>query len=233
MFFTVEQGNCPLIITVPHDGHARFSDIPARREVARWERETGFDGRDYGTLQIARECNYALALHDRTATLLIETLHRAHVDVNRDPACDPYIQMFENEYHAFHAALQMHVAQTIERYGRCLLVDLHGYEFSPGPERYDMVVGSDSHGTCPYGSDRRIVAYLKQYRVVFSPDRARNVDSRYRGGWIVRSVAQQWSSQCVDAVQIEINAHLRRPTPREEVAYDLAQALLLTLQAFG
>ena len=233
MFFTIEQGNCPLIITVPHDGEIKIAGAATRAETQRWERETGFDGRDYGTLEIARACNRTLARHDCTATLLIETLHRAHVDVNRHPICDPYVQMFGDEYRSFHATLQMHIAQTVAQHGTCLLVDLHGYEFSPGPDSYDMVFGSDSHRTCPHGSDRRIAEFLKEYQVVFSPDRVRNVDSRYRGGWIVRSVARQWSSQRVDAVQIEINTHLRQSAQREEVAYDLAQALHFTLQVLG
>jgi N-formylglutamate amidohydrolase len=195
-----------------------------------WKETTGIEWRDTGTRDIALATEKRLAESGIFPTILWFAVHRSHVDVNRSPEREPYHRGFGESYGAFHAALDGAIERALERFGSCLLVDLHGYGRPPGPETYDVVLGSDEHATSPRQCDRAIAASLSQaYRTVFSPDPARQVSRIYRGGWIVRRTSAAYKERGLDAVQIEFNEHLRRADEIPTVATHLARALATAL----
>jgi hypothetical protein len=90
---------------------------------------------------------------------------------------------------------------------RYLHIDLHAYVNSPGPEDYDMVIGSKQHKTCPRGSDKKIAEMLgREYRAVFSPDPLQRIDSRFSGGWISCRTGKTYGFRGLDSFQLELNA---------------------------
>lgn len=234
MYIQKELGTGPFIITVPHDGHLRMADTPVRTEVARWERLFGRDPRDVGTLAIAQECGRVFVRDFAvTPTVISVRLHRAYLDVNRAPGKQPAVAGFQGVYEAFHFTLQQAIRENIARFGCCHLLDLHGYWHSPGPQRYDVVIGTDSHRTCSDGSDLHLAAHLRSrmssqhgrpYTVVFSPDPVGDISGRYRGGWIVRNAAAQFGLHGCNAIQLELNEHMRVRAICPSLATDLAHA---------
>lgn len=219
-------GYGPVVVTVPHDGDVRPT-CRQRSEVARWTR----DLRDEYTMQIGFRLADEIADRGQHPTLIAFLAHRAFVDVNRAPADEPFADVRLNpSYEHFHATVDAAVTQALRTHGRCLVIDLHGFRWSPGPETYDVVLGTDSHRTAPMGTDRALHDALaaRDWRTVFSPDEARNVDRRYRGGWNVRRIPERFPEERVDAIQVEIHEdirHDRRPNARNRFAVDLAHGI--------
>lgn len=225
MHVHLESGQYPIILSVPHDGGIRIVGAATRIETQR-RAERGLGTRDLGTLALARACRRQLSERGVNPSLLWFDLHRSHVDVNRSPDNEPFAEGFQGEYEEFHRALAREIERNLAHASRCLLVDFHGYVRSPGPEQYDIVVGSNCGTTSPRAFDRKIVDDLgTHYRTVFSPDATQNVSAIYRGGWIVRSAADQWSSKGLDAVQLEFNHHMRQSAITESLALRLAEAV--------
>ncbi|MBI1907823.1 N-formylglutamate amidohydrolase [Candidatus Uhrbacteria bacterium] len=166
--------------------------------------------------------------------VITQCLHRRFLDVNRPEGHDPYQDArLAKHYRIFHDAVDDAVRTAYQRHGRALLIDLHGFATSPGPERYDLVLGSDSGATCPLASDRVLQAMLdaRGWNVAFSPDPARGVSARYRGGWTVRRTARDFRLEQVEACQIEIARHLRTgedflTADAERLVVDLADTLM-------
>ncbi|TAK04129.1 hypothetical protein EPO34_03205 [Patescibacteria group bacterium] len=231
MYIDVSFGDGPVVISVPHDGATRVVGALQRAETLRWERECGPDARDVGTWEVADACVKELSELGISASRIASALHRSHMDANRAPGQEPFVDGFEATYHLFHHHLHEAIRRSVAVNGRCLVVDLHSFIASPGPETYDFVLGSDGHRTCPGKSDLFVARVLKErYRVVFSPDSRLGVTGIYRGGWIVRSIAKEWNGQRVDALQIEINRLLYPDVSSSEIASFLARAIHCSLQ---
>lgn len=237
MFVHTEVGNCGLVITVPHDGDIRISEAPTRCETQRWAQEGGPDPRDEGTMAFALCCRDALMALGFQPTLVWFTIHRSHVDVNRSPRYEPYATGFHEPYEQFHQALDGEIASVVARFKRSLLLDVHGYITSPGPEEYDIVLGTNQHQTCPRGTDVTFATALhacenaalgRSYRVVFSPDHEKHVTSRYRGGWIVRRTSNRWGAFGLESIQIELSKEVRLT----HASYEAAQHIASVMRSF-
>lgn len=223
------HGNGPVVITVPHDGDFTEDYLP-RKQVATWTA----DWRDFGTTPIG----YALAalLHDAglAPSMVVQRLDRKYLDVNRPHGEDPYQDArLAKQFERFHVQVDDAVRQAYVRHGRCFVLDLHGFVEMPGPDVYDLVLGSDSGRTCPLGSDLVMRDMLEAcgYHAVFSPDAQRNIGRRYRGGWTVRRVARDFAAERVEACQLEIAAHLRDREFLNEAGVHLVMNLAVTLTA--
>ncbi len=228
MFVHVVPGDSPIVMTVPHDGWIRFADLPAREQVRRWDSLGGSDPRDERTLPIARGCRAVLRRFGVKPTIIWVSAHRAHVDVNRGPKQQPFMPGFHGTYVAFHRELDAALRRATNRYGRAIHVDLHGFETPPGREGCDVVFGTRSGSTSPDGSDLTVTASLASagYDTVFSPDTALGVTRRYRGGWTVVRIADDWHNEPVDSMQIELHARLRLAPRPSHISRDIASALV-------
>lgn len=220
MYTHLEAGNSPVILCIPHDGSKRVVGAATRKEGKR----------DLGTLALAMECRRQLRQLGIDPSLQWFGLHRSHVDVNRPPDGNAFAEGFSTAYEEFHLVMAAELQRVVTSQAGCLFIDFHGYVNSPGPDEYDIVIGSDEHRTARHDADQRLAAHLsRHYRTVFSPDPSRNVTGIYRGGWIVRSVAAGWGHEGVDAVQLEFNRHLRQPEVTAVLAMRLAFAIKQTL----
>jgi len=234
MHTQTSHGDSPIVLSVPHDGQIVFPEAPIREEAKRWIARNWGEMRDEETLILARHLEHQLEIRGLHATSVSFGLHRSHVDVNREPSDQPFAEGFAEEYETFHRALDLAIELSLTEFGECLLIDVHGFATSPGPEKYDVVLGTDSHKTCRGGLDKRIATHLgnvqsealgRPYKVVFSPDETQNISARYRGGWDVRRVAEKYSQRKVEAIQMEFNRHIRQEPLMAEVASHLAPIL--------
>ncbi len=234
MYARITQGTSPFVITVPHDGTIRIKGAPIRRQVEHWIAQYGSDQRDSGTSEWAESCATRLRELGCAPTLIIFDLHRGHVDVNRDPDKEPYaISELEGCYREFHVLLHRIIEEKLQKFGRCLLLDVHSFLKSPGQE-LDFVLGTDEDRTCPRPLSGEIQKLLRcsqhgRYTTEFSPDAERGITKRYKGGYVVRHAADRFSAQiqegCFGAIQLEI---CRRPlflaTP-QRIGFQIANAL--------
>lgn len=218
------RGNSKFVFTVAHDGVRKIRSAQTRSETLRWEEEGGEDPRDAGTLELAFRCRELMSRHGgMIPTILWVDLHRSHVDMNRAPSAEPFANGFGGLYRSFHDVLDEAVIATCENFGSCVLADFHGFVHQPGSGTHDIVVGSDEHKTCPSGFDRSFVQSLRDaYDVVFSPDEARQISSRYRGGWIVRRVATRFGKRGLESIQLEFSRRMRSASSINKIAASLA-----------
>jgi len=122
-------------------------------------------------------------------------------------------------YRPYHACLEKLVDDTVQRFGRCLLVDCHSMPSIGGPtekdsgaSRVDVVLGDCYGSSCAISVTETAERALRDlgYRVV------RN--SPYAGGFTTRHYGTPWNGR--HALQIEINRRLymdeRNHTKRPE-----------------
>jgi len=211
------EGWSPLVLSVPHDG-ATILPGAARRAPTK--------PRDLGTLVLALSLRTELNSLGVGAALIWLDLHRSQVDPNeenQERACVPGL---EHEFDAYHEELDRLLENALGHFGSCLLLDLHRCSFPGGP---DIILGSDQHRASPRSLDHILEQTLRpKNSVAFSPDPARGIDRRYRGGWIVRRAAKRFGAQGLDAVQLEFNEpfwHSSHP----HAAHDLALAIARTM----
>lgn len=212
------QSQSPVVLSVPHDGMMIIPGAGKRLHAK---------PRDLGTLPFALTLQMELHSLGVEPTLVWFALHRSQVDPNREDPAQACVPWLENEFNAFHETLDHTLEPKLERFGQCLLLDFHRCSFLEGP---DIILGSDHHRTSQQSLDRVLARHLRPtYSVAFSPDPTLGIDSRYRGGWIIRRAAKRFGNLGLDAVQIELNQPLWDPHRLSHLSHDLAHAIAQTV----
>ena len=118
-------GNLPVIISAPHGGRLKASEIP--------DRAAGTFAFDRNTQEAARAI--AAEFHRRTGGwphVVICRLHRTKLDCNRDvpeaAAGNPHAEQAWREYQGYIERARQTVAR---QHGRGLFIDLHGHGHKP------------------------------------------------------------------------------------------------------
>lgn len=116
-------GSLPLIITAPHGGYLSPDSLPTRACQGASTVQDGF------TLELAQAIDSMYALnHACRPHIIISHLHRRKLDPNRDSSeasCDDARSMAV--WRAFHGFVQAARDTVQQKYGKGLLLDLHGH----------------------------------------------------------------------------------------------------------
>src|SRR5688572_1442106 len=130
------QGHLPIIISIPHGGHLFPEDIPDRKQSF----PSVVKSNDINTQEIGRKLSDFITetFKGRKPYMIVNHLGRSKIDVNRPlregaegtPGSNlpSETQLAWNDYHTF---LNNAVEEVEERFGRGLLIDIHG-KFSLG-----------------------------------------------------------------------------------------------------
>jgi N-formylglutamate amidohydrolase len=125
------QGHLPIIISIPHGGHLFPEDIPDRKQTF----PSVVKSNDINTQEIGRELADLITetFKGRKPYMVINHLGRSKLDVNRPlkegaegiPGSNlpSETQIAWSDYHTF---LNNAVEEIEERFGRGLLIDIHG-----------------------------------------------------------------------------------------------------------
>lgn len=225
----------PILISIPHYGTQSLPDMTSQDYTEPW-----FETFAYGFADTFAGDLYA-DLHEQGATILATPLSRIFVDVNRrrndfehvdglvrsrrgvvrthtmrdvpiftralSPAeLEARLQAFYDPYYATLEQLLKHIHAA---HGYALLLDSH----TGSPRRmldYQVILGT-SHGTTSHTALTEVIATIF---TAHGFEVHHNI-SGYAGGNIVRTYGQP-QTQCVHAIQIEINAALLMTTTRQE-----------------
>ena len=126
------EGNCPVILTVPHGGTIVESFLTLRNTSNCPDPDFATD-LDYNTRELADEIDKAFYQQTgRHPYMIISLIKRNHVDFNRKrsyaiPAGDENIGKIYDAYHAYVTEARNAVSQ---QYGHGLLLDIHGQSHS-------------------------------------------------------------------------------------------------------
>lgn len=126
------QGNCPIILTVPHGGTVVESFLTLRNTSNCPDPDFATD-LDYNTRELADEIDKAYFQQTgKHPYMVIALIKRNHVDFNRRrnyaiPAGDENVGKIYDAYHDYIARAKAEISQ---QYGHGLLLDIHGQSHS-------------------------------------------------------------------------------------------------------
>lgn len=233
---TVATGELPIVLSAPHGGRRAIPNVPERQggdDVRRF-----VDRADDGTDRLADAL--AEAIEERVGKrpyVVVARFHRKYVDANR-PARDAYeTPAAKPVYDAYHRALDRARADVIERWGRGVLIDLHGQAAEPRAIFRGTQNGETTkHLVNRFGRESLIgrssvLGQLARQGVavipaVGTPDREHPA---YDGGHIVQTYGSS-NSGTLDAIQLELGRELRVP---QRARVETADKLAIAITAFA
>ena len=127
-FISVQKGDLPIIISAPHGGTMPIPGVPERKGEGMKTGAAGFfAGRDENTellaAAIAREIESRLG---KKPFFVIAKAHRKFVDANRPPEIAVEHPRAREVYDAYRGTLAKFCDDVQTRFGRGLLIDVHG-----------------------------------------------------------------------------------------------------------
>ncbi|MCY2989397.1 MAG: BPL-N domain-containing protein [Planctomycetota bacterium] len=227
---TVAAGGLPIILTAPHGGRAAIPGVPERKGDA----ASRFNPRPDSNTDILVE-KLADALEQKLGKrpyVVIARFHRKYIDANRRPQ-----DAFESAeakaiYEAYHAAIASACREVTSRWGRGIVLDIHGQASQP-----DVVLRGTQNGKtvahllkqsgreAVFGETSLFGQLAKQGFVVFPPVGSSDPESpNYSGGHTVGTHGSS-SGGTIDAIQLELGTKHRDSKTIEDVADKLANAI--------
>ncbi len=245
--FTLQRGNTPLLISLPHDGSAIPAAVAARMSPsARRSPDTDWHvGRLYGSLAQHLGASLLKPLNSRyvvdlnrpadghalypgqSETSVVPTigfdgepLYRDHAE----PGAIEVQQRIAEFWQPYHQALAQELARLCAEHGRAVLWEGHSIR-SRVPMLFegrlpDFSIGTASGASCkPSLQDALQACLASQSRFSFA------VNGRFKGGYITRHYGRPDSG--VQAVQLE----LAQQTYMDEESFDYDPARAIAVQA--
>lgn len=233
-FILIQKGTLPIIISAPHGGRKKVPSVPERLGRGLTNFQTVLDA---NTAEITEV--FATELEEQLKGkpwLVVARFERKYLDANRSAE-----QGYESEqarplYDAYHAALAAACKAVKQKYGRGLLLDIHGQgEFRDAICRgtkngKTVTLLKDRDGWAALTGKRSVLGYLQRmgYRVLpnCDADEKTKEPAKFVGGYIVDTYGSH-TGYAIDAIQLEVGSALReREKDRySRTAKDLATAV--------
>lgn len=228
--FTATAGGLPIILTAPHGGRAAIPGVPERKG----EGATRFNPRADSNTDILTE-QLADALQQKLGHrpyVVIARFHRKYLDANRRPEDALESTEARATYDAYHAAVAAACREVTARWGRGILLDIHGQAVRPG----EVLRGTQNGKTVArllkqFGpeavhGENSLFGQLfgKGFAVFPAVGSSDPEDPRYPGGYIVEKYGSG-SGGTIDAIQLELGSTYRDSKVVADSAGKLASAI--------
>jgi N-formylglutamate amidohydrolase len=127
-FISVQQGDLPIILSAPHGGVLAIPGVPERVGEGMKKGPSGFfAGRDENTELLAAAIARAVEKRlGKKPYFVIAKVHRKYVDPNRPPEIAVEHPRARAVYDAYRGQLATFCDDVQKRFGRGLLIDVHG-----------------------------------------------------------------------------------------------------------
>jgi N-formylglutamate amidohydrolase len=228
----IQKGTLPIIISAPHGGRLEVPGVPERTGKGLTNFQTV---RDDHTAELAE--SFAAELEKQPngkPWLVVARFDRKYIDVNR-PAEEAYESTKAKPiYDAYHAALATACKAVKEKFGRGLLLDIHGQgEFKDAICRgtrngKTVTLLLDRNGRHSLIGRRSVLGHLQRngYRVLPSCEAEADVREvpKFNGGYVVNTYGSH-TGYGIDAIMLEFGSSLRAKEQRSTTACDLAAAV--------
>ncbi len=207
-YIRISPGDMPVVLDAPHGGSYKREGLRSRPGP--------IPGRDLLTLEYAYAIQERVrAACSRSPFIVACLLHRRYVDLNHardDCSVEPILQQF---YEFYYSQLQEQLTLCANRWSRCLLVDIHGFDQANQEEslrEYDVILGTRYNSTITRPdktldpAKKLFINTLHEQRVaVFPPDDV-TPEQRFIGGHLVAHFGQALH---VPAMQVELSNRAR------------------------
>jgi N-formylglutamate amidohydrolase len=238
-YVTVRKGTLPIIISAPHGGRKKLADVPERKGLGVANFATVLDN---NTAEVAERLASDLEKHlDGKPWVVIARFERKFLDVNRSRQ-----ESYESEnarpyYDAYHGPLETACKAVKEKFGRGILLDLHGQ----GAHSEAICRGTQNGKTVSllrerYGwqaltGKKSILGVLENsgYKILpaCTADEKTKEDSRFSGGYIVGNYGSH-TGYGIDAIQFEMGLDLRERDKIARTGSDLADAVSIFYEEY-
>lgn len=236
---TAYAGDLPLILTAPHGGTLRIPGATTRTGqgvAARRGAKSNFTmvldrSVDKVTYELANEIQRRTG---KRPYIVVANFSRRFVDANRTPEEGTETPAAREQYDVFHGHIRQYREEIIRKWGRGLLVDIHGHGGDP-----DLLI----RGTADWTSVRNLVETwgkdavtgpdgllgpLEAAGVRIFPTNADNhspENPALNGGFITRHYGS-YAGGSFDAIQFECGNAQRAPTRIPAFARAIADSLV-------
>lgn len=203
--FTLSRGQIPILLVAPHGGSHQLVGASIREEDKVSDPHFTTK-RDMLTLELATEIAESFPPGHKPSVLLSQ-VHRQYVDHNREEIQSSHHPKGKLAHRRFHNALRAELSRLKKKYGRVLLIDIHGQS----SQKIDVTVGTrESKTISPWSeellwADNGLLNQLRDSGFSTQPDSPEQ-KIKYNGGFIVKEYGFDPS---VDAWQIEHGKELR------------------------
>ena len=232
-YVTVRAGVLPIVISVPHGGDKLLPGVATRQDQGQ---KFFVTTRDQRTAELAELLSAHLSrLLGGAPFLVIARFDRRHIDANR-AAVDAYTRPGDGGpklvYDAYHQAITDAATAIKVKWGRGVVIDLHGQSRFP-----DQMIRGTHNGKsvtsllARFGAEavtgpRSIFAVLaaKGYKIAPSGAAGDTVERYFSGGHIIHAHGSADGGD-IDAIQVEVGSRYREPERLEQTARDLADAI--------
>ncbi len=235
-FVTVQKGTLPIIVSAPHGGRKIVPEVPERLGVGIANFTTVFDA---NTAELAEKlvANLEKQLKGKP-WLVIARFERKYIDANRSRE-----QSYESEkakpyYDAYHGPLEAACKAVKEKFGRGILLDIHGQgEFLDticrGTQNGKTVtVLKERFGWAAVTGKRSILGHMQRSGYKVRPscdaDEKTKEEPAFNGGYIVSNYGSH-TGYAIDAIQLEFGTFLREKEKDKyaKTAEDLTDAVVI------
>jgi N-formylglutamate amidohydrolase len=233
-FVIVHKGTLPIIVSAPHGGRKKVPDVPERKGIGIANFATVLDG---NTVELTEKFVAELEKRlDGKPWVVMAKFERAYLDVNR-----PRDEGYESEkakpyYDAYHVPLEAACKAVKEKFGRGILLDIHGQ----GEYQESICRGTQNGKTVTLLKERfgweaitgkkSILGVLQQsgYKILPSckADPTTKEIAKFSGAFIVGNYGSH-TAYAIDAIQLEFGSYLREGEKYLKTATDLADAVTI------
>ncbi|MFX0057125.1 MAG: N-formylglutamate amidohydrolase [Candidatus Hodarchaeota archaeon] len=210
-YFEIGEGSVPIVLSTPHGGYKRPKVIP--------DKQVGQNLVDINTYIIAKQI--IKSIKNISIYYILNKIHRSKIDLNRPPISDQAFNqssnMARNIHFLYHDQLRRFAQESVSKYGRTLIIDLHGFT-KPKKNYPDIILGhvfgntldlfqnSNEENCDRYWGCSQLHQELSKF---FSLDDGLSISKfnlGYSGGYITQ---QFYNVKQISAIQVEVAKHIR------------------------
>lgn len=226
-----QVGTLPIILSAPHGGTKAVPDVPERKGEGLERGSTGFrTGRDVGTLELTDAIASAIEKRLEGKPYVVAALFaRKYIDANRPPEIAYESPKARPAYDAYHETLAAYCREVKDRYGRGLLLDIHGQSSRPdtiirGTQNGKTVARLiQRYGEKAHTGPKSFFGVLAAKGAKVHPENGSDPELKdYAGGYIVRTYGSERFG--LDAIQLELGSDYRKAEKRAATADMVADA---------
>lgn len=230
-FISVQKGDLPIIFSAPHGGTMAIPGVPERKGDGMKKGGAGFfAGRDENTELLAPAIARAIEKRlGKKPYFVIAKMHRKYVDANRPPEIAVEHPRAREVYDAYRGQLAAFCDDVQKRFGRGLLLDIHGQGSAK-----DIVFRGTQNGATDanlakllgdkiHAGPQSLAGLLVAHGIQMKPTDTSPETGGFTGGDIVRVSGRQ---EGIGAVQCEFGADFRAKDAIPAVAEKFADAVV-------
>ncbi len=235
-FVTVQKGTLPIIVSAPHGGRKKVPDVPERLGIGVANFTTVLDT---NTSELTEKFVAELQTHlDGKPWVVIARFERKYLDVNRAREQSYESDKAKPYYDAYHEPLEAACKAVKEKFGRGILLDIHGQGEFPGAICRGTQNGKtvsllrERFGSTSVTGKKSILGLLQRsgYKILPScdADPKTKEEAKFSGGYIVGNYGSH-TGYGIDAIQLEFGSYLREKDKDKyaRTASDLADAVAI------